>query len=409
MEDYLDLAPCIYFSSTDDGTLLNVNEKLCLELNYEKKELIGGKVDVIFTMPTRIFQQTHLFPLLKMHYHAEEIFITLRKKSGDALPVLISASRKLINEAVQILYVGIVVHNRNKFEEELIAAKKAAEAALHENSALVQAKQELQKHTEALDLQIQLVNKQNEELKQFNRVITHDMQEPLRKLSVFTGILLEDNDGSDQRRAIEKIRLVTEQMKTVISGLQQYVWLNDAELKPVSIDLVKLLQLLVSQLKADFRDFELVIDMEEIPAISGDWGQMYLLFYQLLSNAIRFRKNNEKAFIIITANIIQQNSFRNVEGKYKYIDYLRIQVQDQGIGFDPVYKDQVFELFKRMHKEGGRGIGLSLCKKIIANHQGSISVDSKINEGTVVTLLLPLQQTETAALLYNEAHRNSHQ
>lgn len=78
--NYLDQAPCLYFSTSNDGTLLDVNEQLCQMLGYSKEDLIGRKADVFFTVATRIFQQTHFFPLLKMQGHAEEIFLTLKKK-----------------------------------------------------------------------------------------------------------------------------------------------------------------------------------------------------------------------------------------------------------------------------------------------------------------------------------------
>ncbi|MBD0284905.1 MAG: histidine kinase, partial [Flavisolibacter sp.] len=70
----------------------------------------------------------------------------------------------------------------------------------------------------------------------------------------------------------------------------------------------------------------------------------------------------------------------------------RLQIKDNGIGFDAGYKDQVFELFKRLHPESGRGIGLALCKKIIENHNGDITIDSQEGEGTTVTILLPVQK-----------------
>mgnify|MGYP003576795789 FL=1 len=395
MVNYFDEAPCIFFSLADDGTILEVNKLLCNSLGYERAELTGQKSDVLFTIPTRIFQQTHFFPLLKMQGHAEEIFISLRKKNGDYLPVLINAERKSFADDIASLYVGIVVHNRQKFEEELIAARHAAEKALNENTALVQAREELQKQAEELDQKINIVNKQNEELRQFNQVVTHNIQEPLRKLSIFSGLLVEEKDIQRQQALVEKVKGAMTQMNMVISGLQQYVWLNESLLNPETLDFEQILHPIKNRLATEHPGVELVLQTDSLPSFEGDRAQIELLFYQLLYNAIRFRKEAGKAFVRITASELRHNRFRHVEGKYKYDYYLRIQVQDSGLGFDDNYKDQAFELFKRLHKQSGRGVGLALCKKVTDNHQGNISISSKMGEGTVVTVLLPLHPGST--------------
>lgn len=388
MQNLFDQAPCLYFSSADDGTLLEVNDRLCEVLQYGRDELIGKKNEIIFPIATRIFQQTHFFPLLKIQGHAEEIYISLKRKDGTEIPVLINAERKMIGVTAVSMHVGIIVHNRKKFEEELIAARKQAEKALNENTALIQAKQQLQKRTEELDRQFFLANKQNDELQQFSRVVTHDMQEPLRKLSLFSGMLLEGHGEKEQKKLVEKIKKVSDQMHNILSGLQQYTWLNDAPLTSERISFDKLLSFVVKKLETEFPDLTLQIETELHEDFEGDLQQVQLLFYHLLSNSIKFRKGNEVS-VSIVSHKVQQNQFKNIEGRYKYVDHTKITVSDKGTGFNPAYKSQLFELFKRLHNESGRGVGLAICKKIIDNHHGSISIDSKMNEGTTVTIYLP--------------------
>lgn len=388
MQNLFDQAPCLYFSSADDGTLLEVNDRLCEVLQYGPDELIGKKNEIIFPIATRIFQQTHFFPLLKIQGHAEEIYISLKRKDGTEIPVLINAERKMIGVTAVSMHVGIIVHNRKKFEEELIAARKQAEKALNENTALIQAKQQLQKRTEELDRQFFLANKQNDELQQFSRVVTHDMQEPLRKLSLFSGMLLEGHGEKEQKKLVEKIKKVSDQMHNILSGLQQYTWLNDAPLTSERISFDKLLSFVVKKLETEFPDLTLQIETELHEDFEGDLQQVQLLFYHLLSNSIKFRKGNEVS-VSIVSHKVQQNQFKNIEGRYKYVDHTKITVSDKGTGFNPAYKSQLFELFKRLHNESGRGVGLAICKKIINNHHGSISIDSKMNEGTTVTIYLP--------------------
>jgi phosphoserine phosphatase RsbU/P len=190
MDPYLENAPCLYFATNDAGILTEVNAALCRELGCDAASLTGTRIEDIFTLATRIFQQTHLYPLLRMQARAEEIFVTLRCTDGSELPVLLNVSRDETAAGALYRYAGIVVRQRQRFEAELIAARKTAEKALSENTALVAAKEELRRHTEELDRQIHIATRSSSELQQFNRVVTHDVQEPLRKLSVFSNLLL---------------------------------------------------------------------------------------------------------------------------------------------------------------------------------------------------------------------------
>ena len=139
---------------------------------------------------------------------------------------------------------------------------------------------------------------------------------------------------------------------------------------------------------------QLLIEKDDLQNFCGDEEQVYLLFYQLLLNAVRFRKETNKASVIITTKTLRLNQFRHIEGKYKYIDFLRIEIKDNGIGFDPKYKQQAFELFGRLHNESGRGVGLSLCKTITDNHNGIIKINGKPGEGATVTIDIPLSITD---------------
>lgn len=388
MDAYLDKAPCLYFSCDDSGHLLDVNDTLCRKLRYERADLLGKKVEAFFTLATRIFYQTHFFPLLRMQQHAEEIYITLKGSDGSELPVLVNAERQDAGSAVRYLFIGIALYHRKKFEDELVAAKKAAETALRENTDLQRAQEELRAHSARLDEQMGLVQMQNEELRQFNRVVTHDLQEPLRKLSVFSNMLREETPGPHP--LLDKLMRISADLRTVVSGLQQYVWLTDAQNLVSRIDLGKLLLVVQQELAPQFPGVQLRLNAADMPPVHADWKQMHLLFSQLLSNALRFRKDAAEACVTITASTVTQNRFRNLKDRYDYVEFLKLRVRDEGVGFSPEYREQAFALFKRLHPQSGRGVGLSLCRKVIENHQGHISIDSAVNEGTTVTILFPL-------------------
>ncbi|HZH01084.1 MAG TPA: ATP-binding protein [Flavisolibacter sp.] len=406
MNTLLNLAPCLYFSCKDDGIIMQVNEKCCQKLGYTQEELVGKHTNTIFTIPTRIFQQTHFFPLLKIQGSAEEIFINLQTKEGTDLPVLINADRRIIDNEAHNIYVGIVVNNRKKFEEELIAARKTAETALHENTALKEAKQQLQEHAEQLDRQHTTVNKQNTELRQFNRVVTHDLQEPLRKIFVFSNMLLDMGGDGQQKSILEKLKNSTEQMRSILSGLQQYIWITENYPKKKVIDLNKLILVVREQLIKEFPEVRFHLQSETLPPVEADWEQMHVLFYQVFSNAIRFRKEGKDAQVSVIADNLQLNQFKNMKEKYKYRSYLRLQIRDTGIGFDADYKEQTFELFKRLHPNSGRGVGLSLCKKIIDNHEGYIDIESNKEEGTTIIVQLPLNEVQKTSIVFDKPEIN---
>lgn len=387
MQEILDEAPCGYFSFFDNGALHVVNKTLCDLLGYEKNDLEEKDVENIFTISTRIFFQTHFFPLVKMQGHTEEIFISLLTKTKEHLPILLNAKRNETDGKAFTACVFIVVANRKKFEDELVAARNSAEKALQENSELINAKASLQQHAEKLDEQIQLVNKQNHELKQINHVVTHSLREPLRKVLTYTEIIQDDPSLQSLEKNLPKLNTASKQMHNIVSGLQEYVWLNDTASYFSSTDLEAIVKKLLQELQE--KGCQLILTTDSLPVIKADSKQMELLFFHLFSNAIKFKKS-EKAILNISCSLIQQNSFKKVEDKYKYKDFVKLQFRDEGIGFDPRFKEEIFELFKKLHHTEGSGLGLALCKKIVENHFGTIAASSKPNEGATITVVLPL-------------------
>jgi sigma-B regulation protein RsbU (phosphoserine phosphatase) len=394
MEAYLDTAPCCYFSFRDDGTLYKVNKTLCENLGYSIEELQEQKIELIFTIPTKIFYQTHFFPLLKLQGRAEEIYITLQTKNKDHLPILVNANRGVANGEALNTCVGIIVHNRKKFEDELINAKKTMEAAMRENTELSKAREELQRHTERLDETLFRVKNQNTELRQFNRVVTHDLQEPIRKLTFFSNELLEELGELSGRvpAKIKKLMKVSGQMRSIVSGLQQYVWLNESIPEFTVVDLNKLLLAVQQDLKTEYDEALWKINADNLPPVQGNWEQLRLLLMYILSNAIRYKKEETTCSINITSTVLMQNAFRSMHEKYKYRDYLKLQIMDNGIGFEAIYKEHVFELFKKLHNGPGRGLGLALSKKIVDNHHGMIEADAIPGQGATFTIFLPMQR-----------------
>lgn len=391
MENNFDTAPAGYFSFNDSGELVRLNQTICDLLGYTRVELVGRKVDAIFPIPTRIFYQTHFFPMLKMQGEAVEIFIFLQTRNGNQLPVLVNASREWVNGLALNNCACIVVKNRKKFEDELLSAKKLAETMLQENTALKITQDELKMQSEKLEEQFQLVKKRNDELKQITRAITHNLQEPLRKTVLFANILSSQNPGTaEQNERLQKLMHQVNNMRNSVYGLQQYVWLSESEVKAESVDLENIVKSVTQQLEQEFGAGPLQLSMEKLPPIEGDHHQVYQLFYQVMKNSLEYRKPGNVATVTVSSTVVKKNRFRTLSDRYNYQDYLRILIRDEGIGFDPQFNHQVFDLFKKLHHSDRMGIGLSLCKLVAEKQGGWITADGRPQQGTSVTIFFPL-------------------
>ena len=230
---------------------------------------------------------------------------------------------------------------------------------------------------------------QNKELAAYAYVASHDLQEPLRKIQTFANLLEENiDDRSAATKYLEKIHLSARRMGTLIRDVLNYsqVSSNDDVLVLTDLDEV---------IKGVKEDFELKIEQAHatltystLPAVKGIPVQLHQLFSNLLGNSLKFSKENP--VIEITAEELsgdQLNKYPELNSKLRYFE---IRFKDNGIGFEQEYADDIFKLFRRLHTgQHGTGIGLSLCKKIVDNHKGYITVLSIPNEGTTFTILLP--------------------
>lgn len=386
--------PCVYFAASEDGFILDVNDSLCRYLHYDRQELIGNKLELIFTLSTRIFQQTHFYPLLQLEGHAEEIYITLKSKEGGHVPMLVNGMRVVEEGSAGFYFAGISVVKRKKFEEEIIAAKHAAQKALNENIALKAAQTALQEYAEELDRRIIISNLQITEYRQFNHLTTHTLQEPVRKLLFFSSQILDTNKDEKSQAISLKIRKATEDIHNKLQGLRQYLWLSTEELELEELDLLVLISAAKAALESEHPGVRIQLDSEPIPKVRANRAQMEFLMKELLSNAVRFRKDGDAVQVRVSASTLLLNKFRELSGKYKYAEFLKVQIEDDGLGFDDEYQEQAFELFRVLHPNAGLGIGLSLCKKILDNHSGIISMESQKGIKTAVIIYLPLTLEE---------------
>jgi signal transduction histidine kinase len=177
-------------------------------------------------------------------------------------------------------------------------------------------------------------------------------------------------------------------MAKMIDGVLTYSIVNGHEQKIEKLDLNDILLDIQYDLEVAIQQKNAVVKYNALPIIEGNAVLIYQLFYNLINNSLKFSKNHGETVIIIASRIT------SVEAG----DFARIEIADNGIGFDPDYSKKIFEAFSRLNPKDeyeGTGLGLALCKKIVERHHGTIEAVAKVGEGAIFTIMLPMQQRQT--------------
>jgi signal transduction histidine kinase len=245
---------------------------------------------------------------------------------------------------------------------------------------------ELASANEALERRARELVRSNAELEQFASIASHDLQEPLRKVRTFTQQLtvIESERLSDRGRDyLERANAAAERMQKLIEDLLKFSRVATHGRPFVPVDLAEVTRDVLGDLEAQVEHSEAVIEVRALPTISADPLQMRQLLQNLISNAIKFRREEVTSKVWIDAAVDEGT--------------VRLTVRDNGIGFEPEYSRRIFRVFERLHGRGeypGTGIGLALCRRIAERHGGTAFAESEPGEGATFTVTLPMHHRD---------------
>lgn len=241
----------------------------------------------------------------------------------------------------------------------------------------------------------------NHDLQQFASVASHDLQEPIRKIQIFSNLLKAKQAEltPESRKYLEKIIDSSGRMKALVIDILNYSGLSAKNGEVECIDLNELIKELRDDFELIMQEKGAEIIAGHMPCIDVNRGQIRQVFQNIISNALKFTRPDVKPVVRIKATTISDKSFDSKEDPNG--GYCLISIQDNGIGFDEKYVNNIFALFERLNskdKYEGTGIGMAIAKKIIEKHDGLITATSQEGSGSTFKIILPIVQKQALSL-----------
>lgn len=318
--------------------------------------------------------------------------VDVQVESNDVVGALAQSISK-IDTNNQALAEAAVAIGKGNFDVRL---QPRSEGDILGN-ALVDMKNELfqynKKMEQLVEQRTEELARSNEDLNQFAHVASHDLKEPLRKISIFCEMLANEPNNVLSEKGklyLEKIESSSKRMSNMIEGVLAYSTfaVNDPAFELV--DLNRTLEGVQTDLEMAIIQRDVTIHSAVLPTINGNPVLLHQLFYNLINNALKFSKPDIPLKVDITSDLIINSGL--AQGKVK--DFVHIQILDNGIGFNPAFAEKIFGIFSRLNakdKIEGTGLGLALCRKIVKRHGGKIYAESEEGQWARFHVLLPLE------------------
>jgi signal transduction histidine kinase len=260
-----------------------------------------------------------------------------------------------------------------------------------------ESERELMEKNKMLKLVNDALAQSNYDLQQFASVASHDLQEPLRKIQVFSKFLMDKNldpMSEASREYIEKIFSSSNRMKALIIDILAYSRLSAIDSNVEQVELRELLEDIIDDFDLRIAEQNAIVELRDLPVVEANRGQFRQVFNNLLSNALKFTQPGSQPHIIISNRIVKAEDVGPLPGAPE--DYYNISFRDNGIGFNEKFAATIFTLFEKLHPKSafeGSGIGLAIAKKIVEKHQGRILAHSQEGMGAEFNIILPRLRT----------------
>ncbi|AFY57907.1 PAS domain S-box [Rivularia sp. PCC 7116] len=340
-----------------DGQWLKVNRALCEIVGYSEIDLLKKTFQEITHPEDLEVDLSYLHQVLAGEIRTYQMEKRYFHSSGHIVWILLNVSLVRDREAQPLYFIAQI---------QDITPRKQAEARL--KSLLAE------------------LERSNSDLEEFASVVSHDLISPLHRIQILSEYLQEDYNqvlGEQGNDYVQRIVGIRNRMQTLVEGLLQFSLVTIQGQPFTEVDLGKVVRGVISDLQADYLA-DVVLEVGDLPTLLADSAQMYQLFQNLVSNSLKYRQPEIGLFIKIYQTRRSQN--HELNGQYEIV------VADNGIGFDEVYLEQIFEPCQRLHNSSeyeGTGLGLAICRRIIERHGGKISAQSKPNEGAKFIITLP--------------------
>jgi PAS domain S-box-containing protein len=391
MGGLIEQIPCGFLSFTDDGQIQQVNSRLLERLGYRREEVEGRSFESLMNVGSRIFYQTHLFPLIAMKGRADEIFVLLKAADGEDIGFLLNAVRHERNGVTINDCALMRVEERRKFEDALVRARKTAEAAQQElqeaNRRYEEQAVELELQQEELENQRKIADDANQAKSKFLAVMSHELRTPLNAIGGYTQLIEMGVHGpltEGQKTALDRIARSQKHLLRLINDVLNLSRIEagrvDYRITDVPLaEVVKtVLPMVEPQLAAKRITSSTVVDQE--PIVRADREKLEQITLNLLTNAAKFTPESGS----ITVRVRSDPS-----GERRVL----LDVADTGIGISPEMQKAIFEPFVQAqtdNRKEGSGLGLAISRELARGMDAELTVKSVPGEGSTFTVSLPL-------------------
>jgi two-component system, chemotaxis family, CheB/CheR fusion protein len=337
------------------------------------------------------------------NYEVKHTFLNIGEKimSLNASRVIQKAHREqlILLIIADITEVRRLIVEKEIQEKELLTkevGKRKTEKLKLEKAVAVRTR-ELNEAYEMLTNKNKELLNMNKELEAFTYVSSHDLQEPMRKLQTFAGLILEkekENLSDKGKIYFHLMQQAAERMQRLIQDLLSFSRISTADRKFEIMDLNIIIEEVKRDLKESIDEKHAVVEVQKICDVHIIPFQFRQLMQNLIGNALKFSNPKEAPHIKINSRIIKFSKLA-MQGLTPQKEYCHISIADNGIGFEKEFSEKIFEVFQKLHgreEYPGTGIGLAIVKKIVDNHNGIITATGELNKGATFNIYIPVAQ-----------------